>query len=600
MKRLLIGVVALCVMVAFAIMSNALFAKYRHHRRLLKMHAGLPAPLDRRIQDPGSLRDVHGKPRSLASLADDNGLVLVFLGTECPVSALQLNVLLEIEEVFRRRGLNFVAVFPNEDDTADLIAAYMLDREMPLLACKDLGQTLTRALGVVQTPTACILDREQVLRYRGRIDDSFGGAMLAEGTSRSDLRDALREVLENKWVSIAVADGEGRSVKFRSPQASSMQLTFAADVAPLMQRHCQGCHRPGRSAPFPLLAYEDVRPRVARIAEMVAMRTMPPWNVDDRYGEFANCRRLDDRERETILAWIEEGAPRGEKKSAPKPIAWPGRWSIGVPDVVIEVSQPLAVDATGPESLRSLAVDAGTTNIVFSEDRWVRSAEVLPTNADVTRRIDVAIFPADDATQPARSGKDAGPFAWLPGGPTYRFPEGMGYRVPMHSRLAFEVHHKPNGVATEDRPAIGLLFAKRLPEKELVFLSRNIDERTIPRQDPHHREEFEFSLNGPRRLVGLMGSMGLRGKAYRVERLEPNGHRETLLRVPRFDVNVQDFYWLASPKDLGEGSRLVVTGWWDNSQNNLNNPNAKATIKLGPASVHESLSIFLFLEKETP
>lgn len=600
MKRLLLVLLAACFIAGGAAVGHALFKRYEKQARLRALHADLPAPLDQTILDAGSLWDPRGKPRLLANFRDARAIVLIFLGIECPVSNLSLASVLDLEERFRGKEVQFVAVFPNETETANLVAGYALEREIPFLVCRDIGATLAKAMGIQRTPTACVLDRHMILRYRGRVDDELGIAPRPVGSDRANLRNALEEVLANVWVTVATTEVDGRPIEIESRSKTTEPVTYAKDVAPLLGKHCQSCHRTGGSAPFSLLTYEEVVRRSARLAVVVAERYMPPWHADPRYGVFANRRELNDAEVNTLVAWVEQGMPRGNPAEEPKAIEWPGRWSIGVPDVVIEVPKPFQVESKGSESIRYASVDATTTNLVFAEDRWIQAAEVLPTDASVVRRIAVFILPPGPATLSPNLESASGVLEWLPGGPTYLFPEGSALRVPRYSQLVFEVHYVPNGAPSEDRPAVGLLFSKERPTRELVILTQALASLSIDPRDPHFRGDLEYVFPRPHRLLGLMAKMNLRGKAYGFELVFPDGKRRTVLSVPRFDYFQQEIYWLEDPIDVPAGTRLITTGWWDNSRSHWTNPDPDTSVKRGRATVEERLEYSAFLDMNEP
>ena len=110
--------------------------------------------------------------------------------------------------------------------------------------------------------------------------------------------------------------------------------TFQKDVLPILQKHCQECHRPGEIAPFSLLTYESARPWAKAIKTAVVTEKMPPWFADPTYGHFANDRRLSAAEISTLVNWVDGGAPEGDKKDAPPPRSFQDGWNIK-PDMII-------------------------------------------------------------------------------------------------------------------------------------------------------------------------------------------------------------------------------------------------------------------------
>ena len=169
-------------------------------------------------------------------------------------------------------------------------------------------------------------------------------------------------------------------------------VTYAADVARIVQEKCQSCHRPGQVGPFSLRTYDDARRHAATIREVVDDRRMPPWHADPRYGHFQNDRSLTARERATLLAWVDQGSPLGDPAKLPAPKEFPEGWSIGTPDVVFEIPEPYTVSAQGVLPYVNLRVP---TN--FKEDRWIQAAEAVPGDRSVVHHIIVYVDDHDQA-----------------------------------------------------------------------------------------------------------------------------------------------------------------------------------------------------------
>src|SRR4030081_3439491 len=150
-------------------------------------------------------------------------------------------------------------------------------------------------------------------------------------------------------------------------------VTFHKDVEPLLQAHCQGCHRPGEAAPMSLLNYDDARKWGAAIKEAVALRKMPPWFADPAHGQFANDRRLSQDEIDTIANWADTGKKEGDPKDAPKPLTFAEGWMIGKPNAVVEMPNAVEVPASGTVDYTYVLVPTG-----FTEDKWVDKVEVRP------------------------------------------------------------------------------------------------------------------------------------------------------------------------------------------------------------------------------
>ena len=133
------------------------------------------------------------------------------------------------------------------------------------------------------------------------------------------------------------------------------QVTFSKDVAPILAKNCQGCHRPGEAAPMSLLTYQQARPWAKAIKEAVLLKKMPPWFADPHYGKFRNDRSLAQKDIDTLVAWAESGAPEGNPKDLPKPLRFVDGWNIGKPDMVLEMPEAFDVPASGTDRVSVLS-----------------------------------------------------------------------------------------------------------------------------------------------------------------------------------------------------------------------------------------------------
>jgi len=553
-------------------------------------------PIGRVVCHEGILRDVRGANRPLESLQGEKGLVLAFLGIECPLANQVLPRLTELEQKYRRLGFQFVGVYPHEHETIDLMAAHAADRDLPFPVVKDVKQRLADKLGITRTPEFCVLDSEGLLRYRGRISDQFGVAYQTAERQREHLSETLDAMLEGSPVPGALTSADGCLLDRRESVGKRTDVTYTGEVAGILERNCLACHRPEQAAPFSLLTYDDAVRWSEMIAEVVADRRMPPWHADHRFGKFHNARRMTPEEMDALVSWVRLGAPRGEGSIEPPDDRWSQPWMFGTPDVVIQLPAEEAVPAEGPQIIRQVYVPSAITEEVFAEDRWLVRGEVRPGATAVVHHILVHFVAPGDLPPPESRTRAPAMVGWAPGEPAYVFPEGSALRIPKGSRIVFELHYAPNGTATLDRSMVGLTFAKEPPERPLVMLSPSRKNLVVPAGDPHYRDEINWTFSNDVRLLGLMGHMHLRGKSYKIEAVFPDRRRETLLSVPRYDFNWQTFYWFEEPRQLPAGTQIFVTSHWDNSHLNPFNPDPTVPARTGWMSENEMQSCWTVYE----
>lgn len=537
---------------------------------------GKPAAVGERAPEKSSLRDLRGNRRSLYSFKDNRALVLAFLGADCPLCNLYVPTLLELEKKYRGKDVQFLAIYAHEHEDLDRIAMHASDRDVPFPVLKDCGQRLADALGIARVPAVAVLDKEFILRYRGRIDDRYGVAARKAKANRDDLAQAIDDVLAGKKPAVAETEPDGCLIEHAAKKAGRTEVTYAKHVAPILQKRCQACHRPEQAAPFSLLTYDDAVQHARMLKEVTAQRRMPPWHADPRHGSFANDRRMSAEEIDTLAAWVDAGKPRGDDKDLPKPIAWTAGWKMGKPDRVLQMPKEFEVPADGVMPYKHFFLDPG-----FKDDVWIQKAEARPGAASVVHHIVVYILRPGQREPVDREGNMRVLVGWAPGDLGTVCPPDTALLVPKGSRLLMEMHYTPNGTAAKDRSSIGIIFAKKKPKYELLQNAFMNEAIRLPPRDPHYRAETTMRFRDDARIVALFPHMHWRGKDYFYELIYPDGRKRTLLSVPRWDFNWQSVYQFAEPIEVPKGSRLHAVAHWDNSRNNPYNPDPNKEVRFG-------------------
>jgi peroxiredoxin len=530
-----------------------------------------------------SLADIHRRARSLSSLRDKKAIVVVFVGVECPLANLYMPTLMELHKEFAGQGVQFLAINSNEQDTFVEVSAHSQDREVPFPVLKDFTHAAADAFGARRTPEAFLLDSSRAIRYRGRIDDQYGVTHRRDAPTRTELKDAISDLLAGRPIGTPETDVEGCIIgRVRTPRVAG-GVSYGKDVAPILQQRCQECHRPGQIGPFSLLSYEDARDWSDTIHEVVQQRRMPPWHADPRFGKFSNDRRLSQREIDTLLAWIAAGSPRGADP-APPPADFPEGWTIGEPDVVFEMPQEFTSPATGTVPYKRFVVDPG-----FAEDRWVQSAEARPGNRAVVHHIIVYIKQPNKPLY-ALDGTASTLVGWAPGDMPATYAPGTAKRIPAGSKFVFEMHYTPNGTEQKDRSRVGIIFAKESPRHPVdTNILANMLFR-IPPGAAEHRGQLVYTFREDSRLLSFMPHMHLRGLNAKYTATYPDGRTETLLAVPDYDFNWQSVYRFADPLLMPKGTKLTWSAAWDNSADNPRNPDATREVRWGEQTWDEMMN----------
>jgi len=554
-----------------------------------------PVGIGEKVPTSDQLRDLRGSRRPLDGFTKNQAIVFVFLGTECPVSNLYLPTVIEMENRYRPKGVQFLAVYSNEPDDAGKVAGHAYDRDVPFLVLKDYGQRLADAIGVTRVPAAAILDNKLTLRYRGRIDDQYGVAARRPKPARNDLADSIDELLAGKAISTPETESDGCVLARAEKPVGRPNVTFAKDIAAILQKRCESCHREGQSAPFTLCNYDDAVKHAAMIREVTTQRRMPPWQADARYGRVSNDRHLSRAEIDTLTAWVDGGKARGDDKDLPVPRQWAKGWVHGEPDQVFTMPDEFEVPADGVLPYKNWIIETK-----FTEDRWVRVAEARPGAPGVVHHVVAYIMREGQNNPISADGNLAILVGWAPGDLGLVCPPETALRIPKGARLRLEMHYTPNGKKTKDRSSIGVQFATKPPKYELLMSEFANMGFEVPANEPHHKAEATMRIRADARLVSLTPHMHWRGKHYRYEVVYPEGKTETLLSVPRWDFNWQHTYRFAEPIKLPKGSKLHAVAHWDNSPLNPLNPDSSKRVRFGLQTWDEMMVGFAAYVWENP
>lgn len=511
-------------------------------------------------------------------------VVLVFLGVECPLARLYATKLNGLLERFPRDKVRVIAVDSNRQDTLTEIAAFKRQHGLKFDFYQDPENVVADAFQAQRTPEAVVLDKQRRIRYRGRIDDQYGVGIQRKRPSREDLVEAVNSLVQGKPVEVSQTEPVGCLIGRVTKSEPSGEITYARQIARILNRRCVECHRDGEIAPFSLQTYEDTVGWGPMMAEVIQEGRMPPWNANPKYGHFRNDARLSSEERQLLLSWIANGAPSGDLDQAPKPPQFVTGWRIEQPDRVIAIrDEPFAVQAEGVVDYQYFEVDPQ-----FETDMYVSAIEARPDNRAVVHHIIVyAVDPDKDA-----KGRRNRQFlvGYAPGAQPPHLPDGYALRIPARSKLIFELHYTPNGTAQRDRSDVGLKFTPLSQVTHLVKVDGvSNHDFEIPPQADHHQVVAERVLKRPVELVSFSPHMHLRGKAFRYEAEYPDGSSEVLLDVPQYDFNWQLTYVLDEVKRLPGGTKVTCTAYFDNSTHNPNNPDPAKTIKWGPQSWDEMM-----------
>jgi peroxiredoxin len=538
------------------------------------------------------LKDTSGAPWALADAKDRKAVVVVFLGTQCPINNAYVPRLAELQKEYASKGVAFVAINANEQDSAKAVAEHARSFKIPFPVLRDEKRLTADRFGAERTPEAFVLDADCVVRYRGRIDDQFGVGYQRPQPTRRDLAEALDEVLAGKAVSQPKTAVAGCIIGRAPAPKANATVTYAKDVSRIVQQHCQECHRPGQIGPMPLLTYDDVSGWAQMIREVIEEKRMPPWYADPKHGKFRNDRSLPAETRQTLVTWIEQGCPRGDESDLPPAKTYAEGWSIGKPDAVFTMPKEFTVPVKAPKNGIPYKHFIIPTN--FKEDMWVQAVEAKAGNRAVVHHILVYVAEGKKRTGELSDGIGNGMLvAHAPGDLALVFPPGHAKRIPKGAVLAFQMHYTPNGTEQTDRSSVGMIFAKGPITHEIKTRAIAQQLLFIPPGAADYKASKTGAFNKDVEITSLFPHMHLRGKDFEYQAVYPDGKRETILSVPRYDFNWQTNYFFQKPLRLPAGSKIECTAHFDNSAGNPNNPDPMKLVRWGEQTWDEMMIGFV-------
>jgi hypothetical protein len=539
----------------------------------------------------GKLSDFAGKP-----------LVIAVRDVGCPVSQRTAKALARVEDDYRARGVAFLFLNLSPHNTTEEILEEAEEHGFDAPQVHDAEQHIGAALAAITTTEVFMLDGARTLVYRGAIDDQIG-----RGTNRADvqhayLRNALEQVLAHEEVSVPATSAPGCLLGIAAPEPEpKREPTYHREVSRILRDNCVECHRAGSVAPFALETYPQARGRKAMVKLVLEDDIMPPWFAGPDTGPWMGDRRLSSEDEQTLLSWIDSGAPEGDEAEAPLAYDYPDGWRIGEPDLVFQMKAPFDVPAEGLVEFRYF--EAGPE---VPEDLWIQRLEVRPQAREVVHHVTVSYKPPAnrsgglrrelrDALLPFRSVNDGWVFlfGYLPGKGPHTYPEGMACFLPKGSRLRFDMHYTPNGRTATDQTSMGLVLAKRPPE--LVAETRNFwnHDIAIPPMAADVVFTRDFPINHDVHVRTVTPHMHYRGRSMTATLLRPDGTSELLIDLPAWDQGWQFDYTFRRPRFAPAGSKVRVVATFDNSPDNPSNPDPGAWVYDGPQTADEMMSFLI-------
>lgn len=517
------------------------------------------------------LVSAEGYAHELYRLKDAPAVVMVMHAVGSPDTATAAAELAKLKAEFAPRGVEFLMVNSNPHDTREAILADAARNGIDTPILQDYLQLVGGQIGASRVGQSFVIDpKTWKIAYSGPLAAEPIAAVAAGApVTRASVGMSTQPItIENRTA---------------AARAAIAKISYADDVAPIIEEKCIACHQEGGIAPFGFDNYEKVKTFAGMIREAVRTDRMPPWDPDPLVGKFKDDKSLSGDQIKTLINWVEAGAPRGEgedplakvKHVAPE-------WPLGKPDLIVDIP-PYTVPATGVVDYQYPTVPNP-----LKEGKWLKASTAKVTQRQVVHHILSGVIPEGATTKGMQAwGGSVG--GYTVGMESVVQPKGIGSWVPAGGQFGYQMHYTPFGKEVTSAEQIGLYFYKdgEMPDlvmREMPLVDQFIE---IPPNDGAHKEIAYFLFPKDAILHTAVVHAHYRGTYSKLEILDPSGKRETILNVPFYDFNWQRMYEFDQPINIKAGSKVIATYIYDNSKRNPANPNPAETVVWGDQSFEE-------------
>jgi peroxiredoxin len=564
------------------------------------------------------LLDDAGASHQLYYMTDKKAVVLIAQGNSCSTNAKTLAEVKKLHDQYAAQNVEFLMINSNLSDSRDQIAAAAKKQGIDMPILMDETQLIGESLNLRNNGEVLIVNpKDWTLAYRGNAQAS--GA-------------ALDAVIAGTAVKTATTKVTGCEIKMPEATQASLaahaNISYEKTIAPMLINNCVTCHRTGGIAPWQMTSYDIVKGFSPMIREVIRTERMPPWHADPHYGVFKNNRALSASDTKTLVHWVEAGSPRG---AGADPLAelhktWP-EWALGKPDVVLTLP-PFNVPATGVIAYQDVRVENP-----LDHDVWLRAIDYSPGDRTVVHHIlgyslppgapplvanggaegnvqkageqspqavrlmKMCSTPAgadqvrtritrSDATQ-LQGGASIG--GYVPGAGPAQFPAEVGVLIKKGSDFRFQIHYTPTGKDATDVTHVALYVSDDAPKYPLHNTVLMDPCLTIPANDAAYTASMSRVMDRDIYIYSLTPHSHYRGNVSNFVAEYPDGKKEILLSVPKYDFNWQTTYGFATPKFIPKGTKITHSTTYDNSKLNPANPDPNITVHWGEQTWEEMI-----------
>lgn len=514
-----------------------------------------------------ALLDTEGDFHQLNKYGYQNAVVIVAQANGCVANYDDNFKYKLLETDYKEAGISyFMLNVAGESRDAVRAEAQTFDYDWPVLV--DSSQLVAESLGITKAGEIVVIDpqRMQIL-YRGPIQSGVRN----NDPIRMKVDSAIATAVEgsSRDAETVTLEADGCDIAFPAKQMhASNTPDYVNDIAPILKEKCVDCHRDGGIAPFAMDSHQMVLGWSNMMRETLMTKRMPPAQVDPDIKHFANARYISDADLQTLVHWIDAGAPRGDSQEEPLAgLTFQEGWELGEPDLVV-YAEDFVVPATGVIDYRYPIID-----LPFEDDVWVKAVQFIPQERAVVHHMIASIVEPQYSRE--LEAEERGEVRFLEGYAPGKeaatvFPEGTGVFIPKGYKIRLDSHYTTMGREVRDRTAIGIYLSDEVPEHEFrtYRLSHEGKNLVIPAGSRDHAMYASYVFDKEVKMYAFRPHMHTRGKDMRFKVIYPDHSSEDLINVANYNFNWQPTYRLTDPIIIPAGSRVVIEGAFDNSEFN--------------------------------
>ncbi len=558
---------------------------------LLTAMAGSAALAADRISD-FSLVDADGRFFQLSRHTNQEAIVLFAYDPASRDARRAVSDLDDLAEQFADQAVEFAVIDVSASTDKVAMREEAEDEDIAFRILMDDTRIVSEELGISRVAEAIIINptaREVV--YRGALSSRTAEGSRSERNDASYVADALTAILADAEVPADALASRGDEIAYTQIDA----LSYANDIAPILEQRCVTCHQEGGIAPFAMSNHQMVQGWSPMIRETLITKRMPPGQIDNEYVDsFHGVNHITIEETQKLISWIDNGSVNNDSND---PLAElmlePVKWLNGEPDIVIQIPEQ-QIPATGVQDYRNLTVP-----LDIDEDIWVKAVEFEAGDPTVLHHIIAFSYGPDGINEFEILNQGIGLGAYAPGNELNLYPEGAGYPLKAGGGLLLQMHYTTSGKETTDASEIGLYLWDDEPERAILGGSAADMDINIPPFAGDHEMVATKKFRTDSYLTMLGPHMHYRGFDANFKLQYPDGRVEEVLNVPNYQFNWQKTYDFKEPLFLPAGTELVFRGTFDNSDMNPFNPDPSQTLTWGEQTWQEMFfGFFRYVEAE--